>query len=207
MTMGIGIRVDPRRGLRRFGARSWLAIAGWLLPSCLTPFEARHEALSDSRDQIWTSEESQVVLRAAQSRVFDTSDRIRILSAVVATLQDLGFMIEELDETLGIVSAKRFDPNETLAWQDPTYQTYDDDAPIVLTRTFMSWGPFYHRTNLVRTTVTVRRRGETQSVVRANAQFYLRAVEDAEPYRRFFEALEETLRLEARPIPEGRPSP
>ena len=181
----------------------WAAAVGLLLPACLSPFEARHERSSDSRDQIWMSEESQVALRAAQSRVFDTSDRIRILSAVVATLQDLGFIIEVLDEELGIVSAKRFDPNEGEAWADPTYHTYEDDTPLLFTRTFMTWGPFYHRTDLVRATVTVRKRGESQSVVRASAQFYLRAVEDPEPYQRFFRALEQALFLEAHSAPES----
>jgi hypothetical protein len=173
-----------------------------LLSACLSPFEARHEAVSESRDQIWMSEESQVALRAAQTRVFDTTDRMRLLSAVVATLQDLGFMIEVLDEELGIVSARRFDLNETPPWPDPSYHTYEDDAPLLFTRTFMTWGPFIHRTNLVRATVTVRKRGDSQSVVRANAQFYLRAVQDPEPYRRFFLALEETLRLGGRDVPD-----
>jgi hypothetical protein len=181
----------------------WAAAAGLLPSACLSPFEARHESSSDSRDQIWMSEESQVALRGAQSRVFDTTDRIRLLSAVVATLQDLGFVIEVLDEELGIVSGKRFDENEKLAWPDPSYHTYEDAAPLLFTRTYQTWGPFLHRANLVRVTVTVRRRGESQSVVRANAQFYLRAVEDPEPYRRFFDGLEASLRLEARSLPTG----
>jgi hypothetical protein len=149
------------------------------------------------------SEQSQVALRSSQSRVFDTTDRLRLLSAVVATLQDLGFMIEVLDEELGIVSAKRFDPNEPPPWPDPSYYTYEDDAPLLFTRTFTTWGPFFHRTNLVRATVTVRKRGDSQVVVRANAQFYLRAVRDPEPYRRFFGALEETLLLGGRDGSDG----
>jgi hypothetical protein len=47
----------------------------------------------------------------------------------------------------------------------------------------------------VRITVTVRRRNEKQLVVRANAQFYLHAVEHAEPYQRFFAALEQAMGL------------
>jgi hypothetical protein len=181
--------------------------AGLMLCACLSPFEARHEVTSDSRDEIWMSEKSQVALRAAETRVFDTSDRIRVLAAVVETLQDMGFMIEVLDEELGIVSAKRFDPNEELPAPDPTYHTYDDDALLLFNRTYLTWGPFYHRTNLVRTTVTLRKRGGSQLVVRASAQFYLRAVEDPEPYRRFFDALEEALRLRARSLPEDAGEP
>ena len=146
-----------------------IALATSLLASCLTPFESRHEGQWNSRDQIWLSEESQVALRAAQSRVFDTTDRLRILAAVVATLQDLGFMIEVLDEELGVVSAKRFDPLEGESITDPSYHTYDDDTPLLFTRTYQTWGPFRHRTDLVRATVTVRRRNASQSVVRASA--------------------------------------
>jgi hypothetical protein len=182
-------------------------IVALLLPACLTPFESRHESSSDSRDQIWMSEKSQVGVRAAETRVFDTSDRTGVLSAILVTLQDMGFMIEVLDDELGIVSAKRFDANETLPWSDPTYHTYDDDALLLFNKTYMTWGPFYHRTNLVRATVTVRRRGESQLVVRVNAQFYLRAVEDPEPYRRFFQALEEALRIQARSLPEDSTEP
>ena len=191
-----------RPAVRRFSALRWPPALGLLLSACLTPFEARHESLSDSRDQIWMSEESQVALRAAQSRVFDTADRILILSAVVATLQDLGFMIEVLDEKLGVVSSKRFDPSEGEDWADPSYHTYDDDTLLLFTKTYQTWGPFYHRADLVRATVTVRKRNESQSVVRASVQFYLRAVEDPEPYQRFFQALERALFLEGRRLAE-----
>jgi hypothetical protein len=172
--------------------------------ACLSPYESRHEGQWESRDQIWMSEASQVRLRAAQSRVFDTADRMRILEAVVATLQDEGFMIGTLDEELGIVSGKRFEPIESpgpdlaQAIYDPTYHLYDPESLLTLSRTYLTWGPFYHRDNLVRVTVTVRKRNDAQSVVRASAQFYLRAVEDPLPYQRFFTALERTMSLEAR---------
>lgn len=179
----------------------WSLVLGLLLPSCMSQFEARHESQGDSREQIWMSEESQVKLRAAQSRVFDTTDKTRILTAVVATLQDLGFMIAVVDEDLGIVSGTRFDPSEGEPWLDPSYHLYDDQELLLFTKTRRSWGPFHHRTDLVRVTVTVRKRNEAQSVVRASAQFYLRAVEDPEPYQRFFRALEQSLFLQAQLLP------
>lgn len=185
---------------RRSSLPWWPLATALSLPACLSPFEARHEVMSDSRDPILRSGESQVALRAVQSRVFDTTDRSCILSAIVATLQDLGFMIEVLDEELGIVSAKRFDPYEHC--DDPSYTTCDDDTLLVIEGTDLSWGPFYRRTNLVRATITIRKRNESQSVVRASVQSYLRAVEGAEPYRRFFGALEQALFLEATALPE-----
>lgn len=181
----------------------WSAIAASLcLSACLSPFESRHESLSDAREQIWLSEPSQVKLRAAQSRVFETTDRLKILAAVVATLQDLDFQMEVLDEELGIVSGSRYDANEGADALDPSYHLYDGQSLLLFTKTYRSWGPFRHRTDLVRVTVTVRKRGETQSVVRASAQFYLRAVEDPEPYQRFFRALEQALFLDAQLEPE-----
>jgi hypothetical protein len=172
------------------------------LASCLSPFEARHEGQSDSTDQIWLADDSQVALRAAQSRLFDTTDKLRILTAIVATLQDLGFQIAVLDERLGIVSGTRFDPTEGEPWLDPSYHLYDDRSLLLFTRSFRSWGPFHHRTDLVRVTVTVRQRNAAQSVVRASAQFYLRAVEDPEPYQRFFQALEQAMFLQAQLAPD-----
>jgi hypothetical protein len=173
-----------------------------LATSCTSAFEARHESLSDARDQIWRADESQVMLRNAQSRVFETQDRARLLAAIVATMQDLGFMVEALDPELGIVSGTRFDPTEGDGTFDPTYHLYDDQSLLVLTRTYRSWGPFMHRADLVRITVTVRRRNEKQLVVRANAQFYMRAVEQAEPYQRFFAALEQAMALQSMQMPE-----
>ncbi len=173
-----------------------------LATSCTSAFEARHESLSDARDQIWRADESQVMLRNAQSRVFETQDRARLLAAIVATMQDLGFMVEALDPDLGIVSGVRFDPTEGDGTFDPTYHLYDDQSLLVLTRTYRSWGPFMHRADLVRITVTVRRRNEKQLVVRANAQFYMRAVEQAEPYQRFFTALEQAMALQSMQLPE-----
>jgi hypothetical protein len=169
------------------------------LPSCLSPYESRHEGQWHSTDQIWRSDASQVRVRAVQSRVFDTKDRPRILEAVLATMQDEGFMIDMLDEELGLVSGKRFDDIESTAagLHDPTYHLYDTDSLLMRSSSYPSWEPFFHRDNLVRVTVTVRKRNEEQSVVRASAQYYLRAVEDPLPYQRFFAALERSMYLQA----------
>ncbi len=174
----------------------------FLAASCTSAFEARHESLSDARDQIWRADESQVMLRNAQSRVFETNDRARLIAAILATMQDLGFMVEALDPDLGIVSGTRFDPTEGDDTLDATYHLYDDQSLLVLTRTYRRWGPFMHRADLVRITVTVRRRNEKQLVVRANAQFYMRAVEQSEPYQRFFTALEQAMSLQSMQLPE-----
>lgn len=169
-----------------------------VLNGCPTPYELRHQDQWDSRDQIWLSEQSQVKLRSAQSRVFDTTDRRRTLEAVIATMQDLGFMVEVLDEELGIVSGKKFEPLERSGFSnDPFYHLYNDHSLLIFTKSYRTWGPFWHRSDFVRMTVTVRTRNDSQLVVRASAQFYLRAVEDPAPYQTFFRSLEQTLFLQA----------
>jgi hypothetical protein len=119
---------------------------------------------TDSRQQILASSQSAVQLRSYQSRAFDTTDRAKTLRTVIATLQDLGFVIDKADATLGTVSATKLDKYA------------------------------------LRMTVTVRERGTTQTLVRANAQYNLTAVEDPKPYQQFFEALQKAMFLTAHEV-------
>ncbi len=189
----------PLAGLERL--TPWLFVClGLVLQGCPTPYELRHVTQWDSREQIWLSEESQVKIRSTQSRVFDTMDRRRMLATIVSTLQDLDFKVEVLDEELGVISGKKYVENERIYGVDLSYLLYQPDALLILNRNHRTWGPFNHRNNLVRLTVTVRKRDESQLVVRASAQFYLRAVEDPVPYQQFFRALEQAVFLEGRSV-------
>jgi hypothetical protein len=116
---------------------------------------------TDSRKQVLASTEGQLALRQIQTRAFQTTDRDRMLRTVIATLQDLSFVVDKADATLGSVSGTKLDG----------YQ--------------------------LRMTVTVRPRGETQLLVRANAEYNLEAVDDPEPYQQFFAALEKSAFLTA----------
>ena len=106
----------------------------------------------------------QVRLRSIQSRKFDTTDKNKTLRTAMATLQDLGFVIDEADETLGTISATKLDRYA------------------------------------LRMTITVRPFGEKQLVVRANARYNLKAVEDPEPYHQFFTAFEKAMFLTAQQV-------
>jgi len=119
---------------------------------------------TDSRDQVLATTKSQVELRSIQTRVFDTSDKEKALRTVMATLQDLNFVLDKADSILGSVSGTKLDG----------YQ--------------------------LRMTVTVRPRGETQMLVRANAQYNVHPVEDPEPYQQFFVALERAMFLTAQQV-------
>ena len=54
-------------------------------------------------------DQSQLQKRAYQSRVFETSDKERVMRGIISTLQDLSFLIERADLTLGSVTATKFD--------------------------------------------------------------------------------------------------
>jgi len=193
----------PGRTIIAWRIRSLAAAicGGLLLHGCPGPYELRHENQWDSREQIWLSEKSQVKVRAAQSRVFDTTDQRRMLATLVSVMQDLDFKVEVLDEELGIVSGKKYVENEQTFGTDLSYLLYQPDTLLVLNRNYRTWGPFYHRNNLVRFTATVRKRNEAQLIVRASAQYYLRAVEAPEPYQKFFRTLEQALFLQGQMEP------
>ena len=51
--------------------------------------------------------ESQVKLRSMQSRVFDVTDQNHLLRTIIVTFQDLGFVIDDAEESLGTVSGTK----------------------------------------------------------------------------------------------------
>lgn len=62
-----------------------------------------------SMNQVMETSESQVQIRQIQTRAFDTTDRKKTLRTVIATLQDLGFVIDKADNELGTVSGTKLD--------------------------------------------------------------------------------------------------
>jgi hypothetical protein len=121
--------------------------------------------VSDSKKELFTSTASEVQLRGFQSRAFDTIDREKTLRTVIATLQDLGFVISKADSLVGVVSASKF-ANQ----------------------------------NSAQITVTVQQRGQKQTVVRANVQQHLKAVETPELYQDFFTSLQKAMFLTAQAV-------
>ncbi len=117
-----------------------------------------------TQQRLLDSESSQVQLRSIQTRAFDTTDKEKTLRTVMATLQDLGFVLDKADATLGTVSATKL------------------------------------KGYALRMTVTVRPRGTTQLLVRANAQYNVQPVTDPEPYQQFFAALEKAMFLTAHQV-------
>ncbi len=121
-----------------------------------------------THDRLLGTDSSQVQLRSIQTRVFDTTDKDKTLRSVISTLQDLGFIVDKAEYTLGIVSATKIDTGRYALQGYP-----------------------------LRLTVTVRPRGERQLLVRANAEYNLHPVTDPKPYQSFFAALSKSMFLEA----------
>lgn len=57
---------------------------------------------------------SQVQMRNYQARAFDTNDKELVLRAVISTMQDLGFIINQADERLGTISGQSFSNSSIL---------------------------------------------------------------------------------------------
>ncbi|WP_041467109.1 hypothetical protein [Chlorobium phaeobacteroides] len=60
-----------------------------------------------TKERLLDSDVSQVQIRSIQTRAFDTTDKEKALRTVIATLQDLGFVIDKADVVLGTVSATK----------------------------------------------------------------------------------------------------
>ena len=64
-------------------------------------------ACAAKQKNILETNEPQVKLRSMQSRVFDITDHNLLLRVIIATFQDLGFVIDDAEETLGTVSGTK----------------------------------------------------------------------------------------------------
>ena len=83
--------------------KSSLLIVGCFLSILLVGCQTMKERVLDSSADGQTS----VELRAIQSRSFDTADKAKTMRSVIATLQDLGFVVDKADLDLGSVSATK----------------------------------------------------------------------------------------------------
>lgn len=118
-----------------------------------------------SQNQLLQADQSQVKLRSMQTRAFDTTEKDKMLRTIIATLQDLNFVVQKTDADLGTVTADKFINNQVLGMS-----------------------------------VTVRPRGEKQLLVRANAQYGVKAIDDPLIYQDFFTGLEKSIFLTAQQV-------
>jgi uncharacterized lipoprotein YehR (DUF1307 family) len=142
------------RLLQKFGISCFILVLVVSISGCAT-----------TAGKAFETNESQVKLRSIQTRAFDTTDKKKMMQTVISTMQDLDFVIDKADLTLGSVTGSKF-----LGYA------------------------------VVTMTVTVRTRGEKQLLVRANAQYGIKSVEDPATYQDFFTALEKAIFLTAQQV-------
>lgn len=111
-------RSEARGATRRHPALARLALLCLLGISCV--------ACEMSPPRPVLEGESQVELRSIQTRSFEATDKEQTLRTVIATLQDLGFVIDKADATLGAVSATKLDGYELRMTVTVRKKTADD---------------------------------------------------------------------------------
>lgn len=60
-----------------------------------------------TNQRLLDSDQSQLRLRSIQTKAFETSDKEKTMRSVIATLQDLEFVIDKADLVVGVVSATK----------------------------------------------------------------------------------------------------
>ncbi len=78
-------------------------VTSWISMSILIPLTAC--TMPKAADV--TGEQSQLAVRQLQTREYQTADKRMALRSTIATLQDLGFVIDNADLELGVVTATR----------------------------------------------------------------------------------------------------
>ena len=80
-----------------------------ILKYCLTAalLIAPLSACVTAQDSLNENVESQVALRAMQTRSFDTTDKKKVMQGALATLQDLSFVIDNADYDIGTITATK----------------------------------------------------------------------------------------------------
>lgn len=79
-----------------------------LVAGCL----ALTSACTTTSDRVLDSDQNQLKLRSIQTKAFDTGDRTKTIRAAIATLQDLGFVLDKADEALGVLSGTKLNGYE-----------------------------------------------------------------------------------------------
>lgn len=79
--------------MNRRGATAWAVATVWICSLVACTFQPEHLRLTPES----------LANRQLQTRVFETGDEARVLAASSAVLQDLGFLIDESEQQLGLL--------------------------------------------------------------------------------------------------------
>jgi len=101
------------------------------------------------------------------------------------------------------IQTRAFDTNDKEKMLRTVISTLQD-LDFVIDRADLELGTLtaskFTANTLLKMTVTVRSRSESQMLVRASAQYGIKAVEDPEPYQDFFASLEKAIFLTAQQV-------
>lgn len=120
-----------------------------------------------------------------------------------ASTASKAFETEESQVKLRSMQTRAFDTTDKKKMMQTVISTMQD-LDFVINKADLNLGSItgskYLKTIIIDMTVTVRPRGEKQLLVRANAQYGMRSIEDSETYQDFFIALEKAIFLTAQLI-------
>jgi predicted component of type VI protein secretion system len=120
-----------------------------------------------------------------------------------ATTSRKAFVTRESQVKLRSMQTRAFDTNDKENMMQAVISTLQDLEFVIDKADYLIGsvtGSKFLGNAVVKTTVTVRPRGEKQLLVRMNSQYGTKNVEDPEPYQDFFTALEKSLFLTAHKV-------
>ena len=79
-----------------------------LIATCLL-MQACSTGRQKLSNELLSLPKNQMKIRHAQTRTFDIQDQNQVLRGVIAALQDMGYIIERINNTMGLVTAGKLD--------------------------------------------------------------------------------------------------
>lgn len=127
---------------------------------------------------------------------------ILLLSGCATTVQK-AFVTQESAVQLRSIQTRAFDTIDKKMMMQTIISTMQDLDFVIDKADFLLGsvtGSKFLKNAIIKMTVTVRTRGEKQLLVRANAQYGIKTIEDPQTYQNFFAALEKALFLTAHKV-------
>lgn len=125
------------------------------------------------------------------------------LVAGCATSKEQVLKADQSQVQLRSIQTRAFDTNDKEKMMRTIISTLQD-LDFVIDRADLELGSVtaskFTANTLLKMTVTVRPRSESQLLVRASAQYGIKAIEDPEPYQDFFNSLEKSIFLTAHQV-------
>ncbi len=127
---------------------------------------------------------------------------ILLLSGCATTVQK-AFVTQESAVQLRSIQTRAFDTIDKKMMMQTIISTMQDLDFVIDKADFLLGsvtGSKFLKNAIIKMTVTVRTWGEKQLLVRANAQYGIKTIEDPQTYQNFFAALEKALFLTAHKV-------